>query len=304
MSLVRSGFILIPAGAKAGFDHADIYRSGRRIYVAHTGADRIDVLDCEKRSYLHALPVELPGVAGVLIDEEHDLLFSSDRGAARVSVFRCSDEQLLGQVDVGPHPNGLAYDRRRRRLYSFNLGEPLGENCTASVVDLGRMRVIAELPLPGRPRWALYDGERDRVFVNIRKPAQIVVIDADRRAAERAFEVPSEGPHGLWLDSGRLFCAADGGALVVVDRDTGDVLKSLPLPGVPDVVMHDPSLRRLYVAIGEPGLVCSFDSERLEPVETVETEPGAHTSCWDPDGRCLYVFSPTSGGAIVYEERT
>jgi DNA-binding beta-propeller fold protein YncE len=303
VSLVRSGFIPIPPGAKPGFDHADVFRSRRRIYVAHTGADRIDVLDCEARSYLHALPVQLPGVAGVLIDEEHDLLFSSDRGAARVSVFRCSDEALLGHVQVGPHPNGLAYDRRRQRLYSFNLGEPVGENCTASVVDLELMRVIGELPLPGRPRWALHDEERDRVFVNIREPAQIVVVDAERVEVERAFEVPSEGPHGLWLDAGHLFCAADGGALVVLDRDSGEVSKSLPLPGVPDVVMHDPGLRRLYVAIGEPGVVCSFDSEQLEPLETVETEAGSHTTCWDPDGRALYVFSPSSGGAIVYEER-
>src|SRR5439155_19643428 len=136
-------------------DHADVYRAGRRMYVAHTGADRVEVLDCAAHSYLHALPGELPGVAGVLIDEEHDLLFSSDRAAARVSVFRCSDETLLGQVAVGPHPNGLAYDRRRRRLYSFNLGEPLGQECTASDVDVDSMGVVAELPLQGRPRWAL-----------------------------------------------------------------------------------------------------------------------------------------------------
>ena len=35
-----------------------------------------------------------------LIDQDDDLLFSSDRAAARVSVFRCSDEQLLGQVPL------------------------------------------------------------------------------------------------------------------------------------------------------------------------------------------------------------
>src|SRR5256885_10921415 len=39
---------------------------------------------------------------------------------------------LFRSVEVGPHPNGLAYDSKRRRLYSFNLGEPLGEYCTAS----------------------------------------------------------------------------------------------------------------------------------------------------------------------------
>jgi len=67
--------------------------------------------------------------------------------------------------------------------------------------------------------------------------------------------------------------------------------------------MHDPHLNRLYVAIGDPGVVRSFDSARLEPVETVETEVGAHTIGWDPDSRCLYVFCPKSGGAAVYEER-
>jgi DNA-binding beta-propeller fold protein YncE len=301
MSLTRVGFVPVPPGGKPGFDHADIYRPGRRMYVAHTGADRVDVLDWEAQTFLRAL-CDLPGVAGVLIDEEQDLLFTSDRGAARVSVFRCSDEGLMGRVEVGPHPNGLAYDRRRRRLYAFNLGEPLGENCTASIVDLGSMRVIGELALPGRPRWAVYDDERDRVYANIRQPAEIVAIDCSRVEIISQFAVPTDGPHGLWLYRGRLFCAADGGALVVLDRDAGEPLASLPLPGVPDVVMCDSELARLYVAIGDPGVVCSFDADRLEAVEVVETELGAHTIGWDPDGRSLYVFCPGSGGAMVLEE--
>jgi hypothetical protein len=302
MSLTRVGFVSVPPGGKPGFDHADTYRAGRRMYVAHTGADRVDVLDCERQTFLRALS-DLPGVAGVLIDEEQDLLFTSDRGAARVSVFRCSDEQPLGRVHVGPHPNGLAYDRHRRRLYAFNLGGPLGENCTASIADVDAMHVVAELPLPGRPRWAVYDQERDRVYANIREPAEILVIDCARLEIARRIAVHAAGLHGLWLDGDRLFCAADGGALVVLDRDGGDPLASLPLPAAPDVVMHDPDLARLYVAIGEPGVVCSFDSDRLEPVQVVETEPGAHTIGWDPERRCLYVFCPASGSAMVFEER-
>jgi DNA-binding beta-propeller fold protein YncE len=302
MSLSQVGFVPIPAGATPGFDHADMYRAGRRMYLAHTGADRVDVIDCRTQTFLRSLP-GLPGVAGVLIDEEHDLLFTSDRGAARVSAFRCSDEQLHGRVEVGPHPNGLAYDRRRRRLYAFNLGEPLGERCTASVVDLDSMRVLGDLAMPGRPRWAVYDEERDRIHANIREPAEIVVIDCARLEIERALPVPAVGPHGLWLDRCRLFCAADGGVLAVLDRDSGELLASIALPGSPDVVMHDRELARLYVAIGEPGVVCSFDSTRLELLETVATEQGAHTIGWDPHGRCLYVFCPERSGALVFEER-
>jgi len=69
------------------------------------------------------------------------------------------------------------------------------------------------------------------------------------------------------------------------------------------VVMHDAELERLYVAVGEPGVVCSFDSGRLEPVERVETELGAHTTGWDPVGKCLYVFCPGRSGALMFEER-
>jgi DNA-binding beta-propeller fold protein YncE len=302
MSLERVGFIPIPAGAEPGFDHADTYRDGRRMYVADTGADRVDVLDCTERTFLRSLP-GLPGVAGVLVAETDDLLFTSDRAAARISVFRCSDEQLMGPVQVGPHSNGLAYDLKRRRLYSFNLGEPLGESCTASVVDVDLLQVTAELGLPGRPRWALCDSERHVVYANIREPAEIVVIDPQATVISRAFPVPVEGPHGLWLDRGQLFCAADGGALIVLDRDSGAALEQLPLPGVPDVIMLDRDLQRLYVAIGDPGVVCAFTSHPLEHLETVETEAGAHTCGWDPDARCLYVFCPQSGGAMLFEER-
>lgn len=301
MTLVRAGFIDVPPGTTPGFDHADVYRAGRRMYVAHPGADRVNVLDCDKRQFLCSLR-DLRGVAGVLIDQRGELLFTSDRAAAQVSIFRCSDEQLLGQVAVAPHPNGLAYDTTRRRLYSFNLGEPLGENCTASIVDVDSLQVIAELALPGRPRWAVYDDQRDVVYANIREPAEIAVIDCAQAEITRALTVPAGGPHGLWLDRGQLFCAADEGALIVLDRDRGEVLEQLPLPGVPDVIMLDPDLQRLYVAIGEPGVVCAFSSHPLAHLETIETEPGAHTCGWDEDDRCLYVFCPGSGGAMVFQE--
>jgi DNA-binding beta-propeller fold protein YncE len=302
VSLIRTGSIQLPPGDGPGFDHADTYVAGRRLYLAHTGADRVDVIDCAERSFLRSLP-DLPGVAGVLIDGRQDLLFTSDRGGARVSVFRCSDETLLGRAAVGPHPNGLAYDRRRRQLYSFNLGDPLGQSCTASIVRLDPVETIDELPLPGRPRWAVYDEGRDRIYANIREPAEAVVIDPEHRAFERSFAVAAEGPHGLWLDEGRLYCAADGGALIALDSGSGATLAEASLPGVPDVIMLDPGLRKLYVAIGDPGLVCSFETETLEPLETIETEPDAHTLGWDPVDRALYVLCPATCRAVVYEER-
>ncbi len=298
MALTRRGFIAVPPGREPGFDHADCYR-GERIYVAHTGADRIDVLDCASRSYLRSLE-QLPGVAGVLIDHEHDLLFSSDRGCARVSMWRCDDEELVARVGVGAHPNGLAFDKARRHLFVLNLGHPPGHDPTLSIVDVDSARVVDTAPLPGRPRWATYDATRDVVFANISSPAQILALNAATLQVDRALDVPVDGPHGLAFDGQRLYCAADGGAVVVLDADSGLVEATLPLPGVPDVVWHDPERARLYVAVGDPGCVSVFDTAELAHLETVMTESGAHTTAWNQSERALYVFQPSSSGAAVY----
>ena len=77
MPLIRVAFIPLPPGKQPGFDHADLYRGqspeASRLYVAHTGADRIDIIDCPTNSYLGSL-ADAPGVAGVLIDSEQDFL--------------------------------------------------------------------------------------------------------------------------------------------------------------------------------------------------------------------------------------
>jgi DNA-binding beta-propeller fold protein YncE len=305
VTLTKAGFIPIPPGAGRGFDHADTYygtADGGRIYVAHTGADRVDVIDCTSRTWLRALAGH-PGVAGVLVDADADVLLSSDRAAARVSMYRCSDETLLGRVPVGEHPNGLAFDPGRGRLFCFNLGEPAGHNCTTSVIDVSRQQVLTTIPLPGRPRWAVYDPVTDHVYANIRDPAQILAIGAASMMVSRIIAVPANGPHGLWIDGEWLYCAADDNALVVLHRDTGTAAATLALPGTPDVVMHDQALGHLYIAIGDPGVIAVADTNTREIGEVVPTEPGAHTLGIDPRRHAVYALLPASGGAAVYEDR-
>jgi DNA-binding beta-propeller fold protein YncE len=304
LSLRASGFIALPGGERTGFDHADTYldRAGSRLYVAHTATNAVDIIDCKSNTYLRSL-ADLPGVAGVFIDTERDLLVTSDRAAARVSIFRCSDETLRAQIGVGPRPNGLAFDSRRRHLYSFNLGEPPGADCTASVISIDERRVIQTVGLPGRPRWAVFDPSSDRVYVAIQSPALLLAIDAGTFAESSRIEVGAAGPHGLALIGRRLFCAADSGELAVVElANDVRVVKRLPLPGAPDVVMHDERGKRLYVAVGSPGTVTVFDTERLANVQTVETDEGVHTVGWDPASAQLYAFAPRRGGALVFSE--
>src|SRR5512137_3111127 len=92
MALRHLGYVELPANVKpGGFDHAAIHRASARLYVAHTINDALDVIDCIGDRYLHSIP-NLTGVAGALVSDERDLVFTSNRGENTVSIFAPGDE--------------------------------------------------------------------------------------------------------------------------------------------------------------------------------------------------------------------
>jgi len=90
--------------------------------------------------------------------------------------------------------------------------------------------------------------------------------------------------------------------LVEVDADDGRILATAPIAGVPDVVFFNPTLGRVYVAIGEPGVIEVFDAAPLRRHETVTTEAGAHTLSFDAARGIVCAFLPESCRAAVYED--
>jgi DNA-binding beta-propeller fold protein YncE len=305
--LQHAGFIELPAHAKnGGFDHAAVHEPTGRIYVAHTANDAVDVIDIEAQKYVDSIS-GLPAVAGALVTEASDLVFTSNRSENTVGIFAPVERPVVEKIGVGVHPNGLAYDPRRGRLLVAHVGDPaIPGSYTVSVVDVRGRRRIADLPVAGRTRWAIYDPVADAFHVNIADPPQIVVIDpGDPLPIRRVVAMPSAGPHGLDLDAAgrRLFCACDAGVLLEVDAERGHVVAREAIGGVPDVVFFNQTLRRLYVAIGDPGLIEVFGTAPLRRQETVTTELGAHTLSFDGRRNIVCAFLPASHRAAVFRDR-
>ncbi len=301
------GYVDLPPHAgPGGFDHAAVHGGRALLYVAHTANDAVDVIDCTSHTYLYSIP-HLPRVAGALVSETDDHVFTSNRGEDTVGIFSPSREQTGTRVKVGAGPNGLAYDADRRLLLAANVGDASRRGSfSVSMVDVRRQAVIADIPVPGRTRWAVFDAEVGWFYVNIAEPPQIVVVDsANPTRVATAFPMPAMGPHGLDLDPAtrRLFCACDGKLLLVVDARSGGVRSEHAISGVPDVVFHNAALEHLYVAIGDPGVIDVFDTETMRGLESVPTERGAHTIGFDAGRNTVYAFLPDTHRAAIYRGR-
>ena len=306
MALRHLGFVDLPRNANAGgFDHAAVHEPTGRIYVAHTANDAVDVIDIGAQRYVQSIP-DLTAVAGALVAEP-DLVFTSNRGENTVGLFAAGDVPRVEKIGVGVRPNGLAYDPRRSRLLVAHVGDPaIAGSFTVSVIDVRARKRVADVPVAGRTRWAVYDSVSDAFHVNIADPPQIIVVEAgDPVHIRRIVSIPHAGPHGLDIDvtRRRLFCACDAGVLAAVDADTGTVLTTHSIAGVPDVVFFNPGLGRLYVAIGDPGVIEVFETTSMTHRQTVQTEAGAHTLSFDAARNIVCAFLPASHRAAVYEDR-
>jgi YVTN family beta-propeller protein len=241
-------------------------------------------IDCAQDRYVESIP-GFTAVAGALVSKARGLVFTTNRGENSVSVFTPGGERNAFKIGVGIKPNGVAFDSARGLLIVANVGDPaISDSYTASVVDLERRERIAEIKVPGRTRWAVYNPALETFFINIASPAQIVAIDArDPTRVSKEYEVPAEGPHGLELDAaaGRLLCACDAGILFGIDAASGRFLSEVRLSGAPDVVFLNPRSGRLYVAIGDPGVIDVIDITAMRREEVVPTEAGAHTLALD-----------------------
>lgn len=298
MALTLQGYVDLPRHASGGFDHGDVDQVTGCVFIAHTANGTVEVVDGVTLAHVATLS-GCPEASGVLCIQEPRLTFAAARGVGKVLLIDSASLAIQREIPVGPKPNGLAWDSARHRLLVADVAD---YQAWIFPLDGG---LVATTALSGRPRWCVYDQVRDRFLINIREPAVVDVLAAGTGERTASIAVPSAGPHGLDLDgeARQAFVACDAGAVVrldlVGDRPDG----ATPIAGEPDAIWLNRERRRLYVAIGEPGVVDVVDTASFAVVEQVPTEEGAHTTAFDPIRQRLYVFLPRSCRAAVYVER-
>jgi len=293
-----SGFVKLPTHFSGGFDHADVHLESGSVFVAHTANDTIEVIDGEKLS--HSLTIKgCPEASGVLCTQKVGLVFAAARGAGKVCCWDATKRTLIGEIQVGPKPNGLAWDSQLEHLLVADV-----EDFEVRLVNPFSMKMLRSQKLPGRPRWCAYDSKTRHFLVNIRDPAGVALLDSETMQKVSFIRVSSKGPHGLDLGpkENLTFAACDSGTVVFLDLLSGEESASVPISGAPDVIWYNEPCELLYCAIANPGVIDVIDTRSRIVKETVKTEVGAHSFAFDRERQRLYVLYPKSCQAAVYEE--
>jgi DNA-binding beta-propeller fold protein YncE len=294
MPLTTERVIEIPGSTGLPFDHGAFDPKTRRVFVAHTGCNSVEVIDHDSHRHIGTLH-NFSEAAGVVADEGQVLV--TNRGAASLAWLDGNTLETRAVFTTGVRPNGVAVVRKRQLAAVACIGDET-HGAKLQVLNLtGDARW--SIDLPGRPRWCVTDTAGERLFLAIREPSMVLTAQLPKLDLVQHWMLPSAGAHGLDIDRQKnlLYVACDGGSLVEMDALDGRVLQVWPLSGVPDATFFNPSSGLVHVAIGDPGLVQTIDPRAGAAMEFT-TGLGAKTTALVAPHN-LYVFSPSHRGALV-----
>src|SRR3981189_1810487 len=293
MSLVAAGTIEIPDSLGTSFDHGALEPETRRVFIAHTARDSLEVVDADTNRHLATLR-GFPEAAGVVAGKGSVLV--TNRGSASLAWVDAHTFETRTILNTGPLPNGVA-------LVSSLQAAVVA--CIGNDTQAPQLQVLGlegdrrwSVDLPGRPRWCVVNAKEERGFLAIRNPSMVLVETLPELKAVQHWPLPSDGAHGMDINhaANLLYVACDAGLLVEVDVRSGQMQRQWPLAGVPDATFFNPTSGLVHVAIEDPGLIQTVDPRTGASTQFI-TAKGAKTTALVEPAR-LYVFSPLHKGVL------
>ena len=159
----------IPIGGEGGWDYLSVDAAARRLYVTHSS--KVVVVDLDKEEVVGEI-TDTPGVHGFAIAPDLQRGFASNGQESKASIVDLKTLKTLSKVATGANPDAILYEPGQREVYTFN-----GRGNSATVFEAGTGKVVATIPLSGKPEFATTDTKAGRVYVNIEDKSEVAVID-------------------------------------------------------------------------------------------------------------------------------
>ena len=178
---------------------------------------------------------------------------------------------------TGARPNGAAIVKR----LSLGIAACIGDEKEAPTLQAFRLNdgQRVKLDLPGRPRWCVTDAAAERLFLCIREPSMILVVEpagpAPARAMAASFRRRAWPRHRSRARTSlrRMRCRRSRRGRQRIRRGHQRLAHRR---AAPDVTFFNPATGRVHVAIGEPGLVETVDPKTGKSIRTITGAGRAH----------------------------
>jgi YVTN family beta-propeller protein len=278
-------------GGQGGWDYLVVDGPAHRLYVTHNS--RVEVVDTTTGKVVGAV-TGMKSTHGVALDPDGKTGYISDGAGNAVVVFDRSTFATESTIPAGTNPDGIVYEPVTKTVWAFN-----GRSHDASVIDVAARKVIATVPVGGKPEFPAADGNGN-IFVNIEDKNEILKLDAKTRTGLAHWPLGCDSPSGLAYDSAghRLFSVCDGGKMVVMDSQTGNVLATPGIGDSPDATGYDAHRKLAFSSNGDGTLTVVDASKPSFPsVQTLKTEKGARTMALDDATGRVYLVTAKFGPA-------
>lgn len=263
--------------------------SAHRLYITH-GA-RVEVIDAQTGKPIGAI-TGLHGTHGVALDTSGKYGYISDGGGNAVVVFDRKSLATVATIPAGTNPDGITFEPATQTVWAFN-----GRSKDATVIDAATQKVVATIPLPGKPEFPAVDG-KGTVFDNIEDKSEIVRLDAHARKLTAEWPAGCDSPSGLAIDTAgsRLFAVCDGKKMAVVDSNSGKVIATPAIGDGPDAANYSPGKNVAFASSGD-GVLSAVDASKPDypTIESLPTQRGARTMTYDPSTDRAYVVTAEFG---------
>jgi YVTN family beta-propeller protein len=275
-------------GGDGFWDYMTVDPAAKRLYITH--GQKVDIVDTTSGQVTGQI-TGLHGIHGVALDATGKYGYISDGGGNAVVVFERSTGATVATIAAGTNPDCIIYEPATKTVWAFN-----GRSKDATVIDTTTNKVVATIPLPGKPEFAQADGHGN-VYNNIEDKNEIVKIDA------RSYKVTAtwptcDSPSGLAIDTDghRLFSVCDGKKMAVTDYTSGKQLATPAIGDGPDAAGYDAKAKLAFASCGEGVLsVVNAGDSKYPTVQSLATTRGARTMAYDATNDRIYLVTAQFG---------
>ena len=278
-------------GGDGGWDYLLADGPAHKLYITH--GQKVDVVDTTSGQVTGSI-TGLHGTHGIALNSDGKLGYISDGGGNAVVVFDRSNLSTVATIAVGTNPDAIIFEPVTKTVWAFN-----GRSKDASVIDAATNKVVATIPLPGKPEFAQVDGQGN-LYDNIEDKNAIVKLDAKAKTLVATWPIGCESPSGLAIDTDghRLFSVCDGKKMAVTDYTNGKQLATPAIGDGPDAAGYNAKAKLAFASCGEGVLsVVNAGASDYPTTQTLTTQRRARTMTYDATADRIYTVTAQFGTA-------